>query len=88
MAEEKIGLFQGFSRLEANFRKGPRKSNEDGFSRKSNGGGFSWESNGGCKKNNNNLIRLVSARIENGRGKNRAFLGILSSGGQLQKRAP
>ena len=51
------------------------------------GDGFSWESNGGCKKNKN-MIRLVPARIENGRGKNRAFLGILSSGGQLQKRAP
>ena len=29
------------------------------------GDGFSWESNGGCKKiKNNNLIRLVPARIE------------------------
>ena len=37
------------------------------------GDGFSWESNGGCKKKNNNLIRLVPARIENGRGKTRAF---------------
>ena len=34
------------------------------------GDGFSWESNGGCKKNNNyNMIRLVPARIESGRGK-------------------
>ena len=33
------------------------------------GVGFSWESNGGCKKNNNNMIRLVPARIESGRGK-------------------
>ena len=35
------------------------------------GDGFSWESNGGFKKinNNNNVIRLVLARIENGRGK-------------------
>ena len=32
------------------------------------GGGFSWESNGGCKKNKN-MIRLVPARIESGRGK-------------------
>ena len=29
------------------------------------GDGFSWESNRGCKKiKNNNLIRLVPARIE------------------------
>ena len=27
----------------------------------------------GLQKKNNNLIRLVPARIENGRGKNRAF---------------
>ena len=33
------------------------------------GDGFSWESNGGCKNNNNNMIRLVPARIESGRGK-------------------
>ena len=33
------------------------------------GDGFSWESNGGCKKINNNMIRLVPARIESGRGK-------------------
>ena len=34
------------------------------------GDGFSWESNGGCKKiKNNNMIRLVPARIERGRGK-------------------
>ena len=33
------------------------------------GDGFSWESNGGCKKNNNNMIRLVPARIESGRGR-------------------
>ena len=33
------------------------------------GDGFSWESNGSCKKNNNNMIRLVPARIESGRGK-------------------
>ena len=32
------------------------------------GDGFSWESNGGCKKNKN-MIRLVPARIERGRGK-------------------
>ena len=31
--------------------------------------GFSMESNGGCKKNNNNMIRLVPARIVSGRGK-------------------
>ena len=50
-----LGVLNGFS----------RKSNEDEFSRKSNGDGFSWESNGGCKKNNNNnMIRLVPARIE------------------------
>ena len=28
------------------------------------GDGFSWESNGVAKKNNNNMIRLVPARIE------------------------
>ena len=34
------------------------------------GNGFSWESNGVAKKNNNNnMIRLVPARIESGRGK-------------------
>ena len=33
------------------------------------GDGFSWESNRGCKKNNNNMIRLVPARIESSRGK-------------------
>ena len=33
------------------------------------GDGFSWESNGGCKKNNNNMTRIVPARIEGGRGK-------------------
>ena len=32
------------------------------------GDGFSWESNGGWKKKNN-MIRLVPARIESGRGK-------------------
>ena len=31
------------------------------------GHGFYWESKGGCKKNNNNMIRLVPARIESGR---------------------
>ena len=31
------------------------------------GDGFSWESNGGCKINN--MIRLVPAGIESGRGK-------------------
>ena len=34
------------------------------------GDGFSWESNERCKKKiNNNMIRLVPARIESGRGK-------------------
>ena len=37
------------------------------------GDGFSWESNGGCKKNNNNMIRLVPARIESGRGNRGLF---------------
>ena len=37
-------------------------------------------------KNNNNMIRLVPVRIESGRGKY-GLLGILSTGGQLQKRA-
>ena len=47
------------------------------------GDGFSWESNGGCKKekNNNNMIRLVPARIESRREGQ-----ILSFGEQLQKR--
>ena len=31
------------------------------------GDGFSWESNGGCKIKNN-MIRLVPARMESGRG--------------------
>ena len=33
------------------------------------GDGFSWESNEGCKKKNINVMRLVPARIESGRGK-------------------
>ena len=34
------------------------------------GDGFSCESNRGCKeKKNKNMIRLVTARIESGRGK-------------------
>ena len=54
-----LGVLHGFS----------RKSNEDEFSRNRMGDGFSMESNGGCKKNNNNMIRLVPARIVSGRGK-------------------
>ena len=55
-----LGVLHGFS----------RKSNEDKFSPKSNRDGFSWESNGVAKKiKNNNMIRLVFARIESGRGK-------------------
>ena len=38
------------------------------------------------KLKQNNMIRLVPVRIESGRG-NKAFLGILSSGRQLQTRA-
>ena len=49
-----------------------------GFSHKSNEDEFSWKLNGAwiflgikrrLKKNNNNMIRLVPARIESGRGK-------------------
>ena len=51
-----LGVLHGFS----------RKSNEDEFSRKSNGDGFSGVAK---KTNNNNMVRLVPARIESGRGK-------------------
>ena len=33
------------------------------------GDGFSWESYRGCKEKNKNMIRLVTTRIESGRGK-------------------
>ena len=51
-----LGVLHGFS----------RKSNEDEFSRKSNGDGFSGVAK---NNNNNNMIRLVPAWIESGRGK-------------------
>ena len=65
-----------------------RKSNEDEFSRKSNGGWVFLGIKRGLQNNNNNnnIIRLVPVRIESGRGKY-GLLGILSAGGQLQKRA-
>ena len=46
-----------------------RKSNEDEFSRKSNGGWIFLGRKWGLKRYNNNMIRLVPARIESGRGK-------------------
>ena len=54
-----LGVWHGF----------PRKSNEDEFSRKSNGEWILLGIKRGLKKNNNNMIRLVPARIETGRGK-------------------
>ena len=54
-----LGVLHGFS----------RKSNEDEFSRKSNGGWIFLGIKRGLKRNNNNMIRLVPARIESGRGK-------------------
>ena len=56
-----------------NFRKNrmghgfSRKSNEDEFSRKSNGAWILLGIKGGLQKKNNNMIRLVPARIESGR---------------------
>ena len=44
-----------------------RKSNEDEFSRKSNGAWILLGIKGGLQKKNNNMIRLVPARIESGR---------------------
>ena len=37
------------------------------------GDGFSWNQTGVAKKNNNNMTRLVPARIEGGRGKQGPF---------------
>ena len=55
-----LGVLHGFS----------RKSNEDEFSRKSNGGWiFLGIKRGLQNNNNNNMIRLATARIESGRGK-------------------
>ena len=54
-----LGVLHGFS----------RKSNDDEFSRKSNGGWIFLGSKWGLKRNNNNMIRLVPARIESGKGK-------------------
>ena len=54
-----LGVLHGFS----------RESNEDEFSRKSNGGWIFLGIKRGLQKNNNNMIRLVPARIESGRGK-------------------
>ena len=55
-----LGVLQGFS----------QKSNEDEFSWKSNGGWiFLGIKRGFQKKKINNVIRLVPARIESGRGK-------------------
>ena len=48
-----------------------RKSNEDEFSRKANGGWIFLGIKRGLQKKmkNNNMIRLVPARIGSGRGK-------------------
>ena len=46
-----------------------RKSNKDEFSRKLNGEWIFLGSKRGLKRNNNNMIRLVPARIESGRGR-------------------
>ena len=46
-----------------------RKSNDNEFSQKSNGGWIFLGIKRGLKRNNNNMIRLVPARIESGRGK-------------------
>ena len=55
-----LGVLHGFS----------RKSNEDEFSRKSNGAWILLGIKRGLqKKKNNNMIRLVPARIESGRGR-------------------
>ena len=54
-----LGVLHGFS----------RKSNEDEFTRKSNGGWIFYGIKRGLQKNNNNMFRLVPARIESGRGK-------------------
>ena len=55
-----LGVLQGFS----------QKSNEDEFSQKSNGGWIFLGIKRGFKNNNNNnVIRLVPAMIESGRGK-------------------
>ena len=54
-----LGVLHGFS----------RKSNENEFSRISNGGWIFLGRKWGLKRYNNNMIRLVPARIESGRGK-------------------
>ena len=46
-----------------------RKSNKDEFSRKLNGEWIFLGSKRELKRNNNNMIRLVPARIESGKGK-------------------